>query len=69
MKYYINSALVYAILAMVGGVFYRKFTKYNGFSDKTYRGVVHTHYFLLGMVFFVLLLLLQVKRSALDMDK
>lgn len=59
MKRYMNSALAYAILAMIGGVFYREFTKYHGFEGKTYLSVVHTHYFLLGMVFFVLLLLLE----------
>lgn len=57
MKRYMNTALVYAILAMVGGVFYREFTKFNGFTAKTTLSVVHTHYFLLGMVFFLLLVL------------
>ena len=57
MKRYMNLTLLYAVLAMVGGVFYREFTKFNGFTDKTTLGVVHTHYFLLGMVFFLLLLL------------
>ena len=59
MKRYMNSALLYAVLAMVGGVFYREFTKFNGFTGKTALGVVHTHYFVLGMVFFLLLLLLE----------
>ena len=59
MKRYMNWALLYAILAMVGGVFYREFTKFNGFTAKTTLGVVHTHYFLLGMVFFLILLLLE----------
>ena len=59
MKHYMNLALLYAILAMVSGVFYREFTKFNGFTSKTTLGVVHTHYFLLGMVFFLLLLLLE----------
>ena len=59
MKRYINTALLYAILAMAGGVFYREFTKFNGFTAKTTLSVVHTHYFLLGMVFFLLLLLLE----------
>ena len=59
MKRYMNSALLYAILAMVGGVFYREFTKFNGFTGKTTLSVVHTHYFLLGMVFFLVLLLLE----------
>lgn len=59
MKRYMNASLVYAILAMAGGVFYREFTKFNDFSAKTTLGVVHTHYFLLGMVLFLLLLLLE----------
>lgn len=59
MKRYINAALLYAVLAMSGGVFYREFTKYNEFTDKTTLSVVHTHYFLLGMVFFLLLLVLE----------
>lgn len=59
MKRYINTALLYAIFAMAGGVFYREFTKFNGFTGKTTLSVVHTHYFLLGMVFFLLLLLLE----------
>ncbi len=59
MKRYINTALLYAILAMAGGVFYREFTKFNNFTAKTTLSVVHTHYFLLGMVFFLLLLLLE----------
>ena len=59
MKRYINVALLYAILAMAGGVFYREFTKFNGFTGKTTLSVVHTHYFLLGMVLFLLLLLLE----------
>ena len=59
MKRYANTALLYAILAMVGGVFYREFTKFNSFTAKTTLSVVHTHYFLLGMVFFLLLLMLE----------
>ena len=59
MKRYMNTALLYAVLAMAGGVFYREFTKFNSFAGKTTRGVVHTHYFLLGMVFFLLLLVLE----------
>lgn len=59
MKRYIDSALTYAILAMAGGVFYREYTKFSGFTAKTTLSVVHTHYFLLGMVVFLLLLLLE----------
>ena len=59
MKRYIDSALLYAVLAMASGVFYREFTKFNDFTGKTTLSVVHTHYFLLGMVFFLVLLLLE----------
>lgn len=63
MKKYANSALVYAILAMVGGVFYREFTKFNGFTGTTSLGFVHAHYFALGMIGFLLLLLLEKNLS------
>ncbi|MCI8654237.1 MAG: DUF2871 domain-containing protein [Angelakisella sp.] len=59
MKRYLNMALLYAVFAMAGGVFYREFTKFNGFTAATTLSVVHTHYFLLGMVFFLLLSLLE----------
>lgn len=59
MKRYINTALLYAILAMGDGIFYREFTKLNGYTDRTILGVVHTHYFMLGMVFFLLLLVVE----------
>ena len=60
MKRYMNMALLYAVLAMIGGVFYREFTKFNGFTGKTALGVVHTHYFLLGVS--LILVLIQIKR-------
>ncbi len=66
MKRYMNTALLYAVFAMAGGVFYREFTKFNGFTGKTTLSVVHTHYFLLGMVFFLLLLLLEKNISFTD---
>lgn len=59
MKRYINTALLYAVLAMAGGVFYREFTKFNGFTGQTALSVVHTHYFVMGTVVFLLLLLLE----------
>ena len=59
MKRCLNAALAYAALAMAGGVFYRELTRFTGFTGRTALAVVHTHYFLLGMVFFLLLLLLE----------
>ena len=41
------------------GVFYREFTKVNGFTDFTTLSVVHTHYLMLGMVFFLLLVVVE----------
>lgn len=58
MKKYANPALFYAIAAMVFGVFYREFTKFMGFTGETALSVMHTHYFMLGMVMFLLMLLL-----------
>lgn len=54
MKKAVNTAFIYAILAMIAGVFYREFTKIQGFEGKTTLSVVHTHLFLLGMVMFLL---------------
>ncbi len=58
-KRYANLALVYAVVAMVFGVFYREFTKFNDFSGQTRLSVLHTHYFMLGMFFFLMLMLLE----------
>ena len=58
-KKYINFAVIYAIAAMVFGVFYREFTKLTGFSGATNLSVMHTHYFMLGMFFFLILALLE----------
>ena len=57
MKKYINYSLGYAIAAMVAGVFYREFTKFNNFAGVTALGKVHGHLFLLGMVAFLLVAL------------
>lgn len=57
MKKYLNVSMIYAIAAMVGGVFYRKFTKFNGYTGITVLGKVHTHLFLLGMLVFMMVAL------------
>lgn len=55
MKRCINYSIVYTVLAMIGGVFYREFTKMNDYTAWTTLSVVHTHYFILGMMFFLIL--------------
>lgn len=57
MKKYLNFSLIYAVAAMAGGVFYREFTKYNGFTGTTALGKVHVHLFALGMLVFLLVAL------------
>lgn len=55
MKKYLNISLFYAIAAMIGGVFYREFTKWNGYDGVTVLGKVHTHLFMMGMIVFLII--------------
>ena len=55
MKKLINTSFVYFILAMIAGVFYREFTKFYNFTEKTTLSVVHTHLLTLGMFLFLIL--------------
>ena len=57
MKKYLNFSLIYAIAAMVTGVFYREFTKWNGYTGVTTLGKVHVHLFLLGMMVYLMIAL------------
>ncbi len=54
MKKCLNISLIYAIAGLLGGVFYREFTKINGFDGMTVLGKVHTHLLLLGMIVFLI---------------
>lgn len=56
MKKYANVAIVYSFLALAGGAFYREFTKFNGFEGATSLGFVHPHYLMLGVFFFLALI-------------
>lgn len=56
-KKYMNLTLGYGIAAMALGVFYREFTKFSGFTGVTRLSVLHTHYFMLGLFFFLILML------------
>ena len=50
MKRIINTAIVYFIFAMAGGVFYREFTKWNGYT----LGVLHVHLLVMGTLLFLI---------------
>lgn len=68
MKKTVNTSFIYAILAMAGGVFYREFTKFQGFEEKTTLSVLHTHLFMLEMAMF-LLVTICIRLFALDKAK
>lgn len=57
------TSFVYAVAAMAFGVFYREFTRFSGFAERTSLGLVHTHLFLLGVFFWLIVLLLDAKFS------
>lgn len=54
-----KTSMVYMILGLIFGVFYREFTKFTNFSGKTQLSVLHTHTLVLGMLFFLIVLLLE----------
>ena len=54
MKKLINISFIYAIAAMVFGVFFREFTKFNNFTGNTTLSLLHVHLFTLGMLFFLI---------------
>lgn len=66
MKKYSIAALVYACVAIIFGVFYREFTKGMEFVGQTNLSLIHTHYFVLGMLIFLVLTLLEKTFSFSD---
>ncbi|GAB6167821.1 DUF2871 domain-containing protein [Clostridium carnis] len=59
MKKLFNLSVVYLILGLAIGVFYREFTKFNEFEGVTVLGAVHSHTLVLGFLFFIIVLLLE----------
>lgn len=57
MRKMLNLSLLYFILAMVCGVFYREFTKFNGYEGRTALAFAHVHFMVLGMMLFLILAL------------
>ena len=66
MKKFINLAFIYAIAALVSGVFYREFTKIYDFTGKTTLAFTHVHLFALGTL---VLLLVAVFSVITDVEK
>ena len=65
-KRFANLAFFYALVAMIFGVFYREFTKFSHFDGQTNLAFLHTHYFVLGMFFFLALMLAEKVLSFSD---
>lgn len=69
MKKLINLSFIYFILAMIAGVFYREFTKFMDFTDKTTLAIIHTHLLTLGTFIFLILALFSLNTNLLENKK
>ena len=54
-----RASMTYALIGVLSGLFYREFTKMNDFTGSTQLSVLHTHLLILGMFFFLIVLLLE----------
>jgi hypothetical protein len=54
MKKYVNTAMVYMILGLAFGLFFREFTKYVAVAWPNQLGLLHVHTLTLGMLFFLI---------------
>lgn len=68
MKKIVNTALIYAIVAMICGIAYRETSRWIGLTDANTWSLTHTHFFVLGMFFFLMVLLLE-KEFHITKDK
>lgn len=59
MQKLVRTSMSYMIIGLFFGLYYREFTKYFEFSGKTQLAVLHTHTLILGMFFFLIVLLLE----------
>lgn len=65
MKKILNTSMIYFILAAAAGVFYREFTRFNGYTGETALSYVHTHLFVLGMFAFLVIALFGCQKPEL----
>lgn len=56
-KKYVNISFIYAIIGLVAGAFYREFTKYIGYTERTRMALVHPHFLVLGAFMFLIIAL------------
>lgn len=65
MKKILNTSIIYFVLGIAAGVFYREFTKFHGYTGNTALSAVHPHFFVLGMFLFLMLAFLCRKEESL----
>ncbi len=68
MKRIMKTSLIYAIIAMLCGVIYREGSRFLELTEPNTWSLTHTHFFVLGMFFFLIVLLLE-KEFSLTKDK
>ena len=68
MKKELKISMYYLVFALISGVFYREFTKWNGFVGTTALSKTHLHLFVLG-TFLYLILALFVMATDLKQQK
>jgi len=65
MKKYLNQALIFAAYGLVAGVWFREFTKFNNYTDRTMLGFAHVHILALGLCAY---LIIAIFVKVLDID-
>lgn len=63
MKKYMNFSLIYAFAGLICGVFYREFTKWNGYNEVTTLGKAHAHLFVMGTIVFLIVALFSMHQE------
>ena len=53
------AAVIYTTLGLAAGLFFREYTKAHDFTGFTQLSVLHTHFLVLGMAFFLIVLALE----------
>lgn len=69
MKKMINTSFIYAMAGIAFGVFYREFTKLQGFTGKTTLAFTHLHMFVLGMLMFLILALFCMNTDLMEQKR
>ena len=68
MKKLVKTSFIYAIIAMICGVIYREGSRFLELTEPNTWSFTHTHFFVLGMFFFLIVVILE-KEFSLTKDK